>query len=168
MHPQAGSGWAQVRATVTAKSRRGQARKHHIWYALARYHLILHTQCSKCAVDGWGRGRKGESREPNKGSAMADGKQIFNADLMRILSYRTPSQWRRSSRRGSRRPAGGIERRGPGRGRADRSSEGQAAFTSLPAFRRTHRWTQSHDKNSGGEISRWGRAGCRRASRSPS
>src|SRR5215813_8973821 len=42
-------GWegrAQIRGIVTAKSRRGQVIKHHIWYGPKRQLSICHTQCS--------------------------------------------------------------------------------------------------------------------------
>ncbi len=52
MRPPAGHNEAQIRATVTAKSRQGQAIKHYIWYGLTRDYLILHTHCSQRLENG--------------------------------------------------------------------------------------------------------------------
>src|SRR6476660_2516892 len=55
--------------------------------------------------------------------------------------------------------------------RHDTFSEAQSynlRRTILPAFQRRDRWTQCRDENLGYEISRWGRAGCRKAGRIPS
>ena len=60
---QAGIGEAQIRATVTAKSCRGQVRKHYIWYGLARDRARLNTQCSNRPEIGWGNNEGGENRE---------------------------------------------------------------------------------------------------------
>jgi hypothetical protein len=63
MPSQAGSGEAQIRATLTAKSRRGQVRKHYIWYGLVIDRARLHTQCSTCRQIQWESDEGGENRE---------------------------------------------------------------------------------------------------------
>jgi hypothetical protein len=60
---QAGFGEAQIRATVTAKSHRGQVRKHYIWYGLPYDRARLNTQCSIWIQMGWLGLRGGENRE---------------------------------------------------------------------------------------------------------
>ena len=63
MPSQAGSGEAQIRVTLTAKSRRGQVRKHYIWYGLVIDRARLHTQCSMCVQIRSGSDAGGEKRE---------------------------------------------------------------------------------------------------------
>ena len=63
MPSQAGEGEAQIRATVTAKSRRGQVRKHYIWYGLLLDPVRLNTQCSTRLEIEWEEDEGGENRE---------------------------------------------------------------------------------------------------------
>jgi hypothetical protein len=63
MPSQAGEGEAQIRATVTAKSRRGQVRKHYIWYGLLLNPVRLNTQCSTSRQIEWEEDEGGENRE---------------------------------------------------------------------------------------------------------
>src|SRR5207245_4208053 len=102
----AGQGRAQIRATVTAKSPRGQGIKHHILYDLTADTIILHTQCSMRLKYGWGRVRKGESRERNYSSSLGKTTQS-SFDKMRPYSH-----FRRSSTVNS--TALRIERNRPG------------------------------------------------------
>ena len=76
MPSQAGSGEAQIRVTLTAKSRRGQVRKHYIWYGLVIDRARLHTQCSICRQMEWEKTRSGESRERNKPNARRERRQL--------------------------------------------------------------------------------------------
>ena len=63
--PRLDRGEAQIRATVTAKSRRGQVRKHYIWYGLSAEprqiaHTMQHVLKNWVVRKGGGRDRESE------------------------------------------------------------------------------------------------------------
>jgi hypothetical protein len=88
--PQAGQGKAQIRATVTAKLRRGQARKHYILYDLTRNHVKLHTQCNTCTVRRREKARGRENRESKTSLAQpqwGSNAEVMHRGLSRVLCW---------------------------------------------------------------------------------
>jgi hypothetical protein len=180
MPSQAGEGQAQIRATVTAKSCRGQVRKHYIWYGLTPDRARLNTQCSICLQIGWGSEEGGEKRESHTSLTQVKGKD--NAAEASCQSqwrnvwggHSCPLLWPTGTCPGSSTlPNFHPSLVRPGRVPFDFAPPGSRVPTQLPiiagpASRRTGRSIRFHDRNSEYGIFRSGRADCRRAVRSPS
>ena len=87
---------AWIAPTLTVKLCLGQVVKHHILCRYSQHHLILHTQCSTCSKIRCGEGRKGRSREQDKYSSGAVGRNR-NSDSRLTCSQarcsRTALKW---------------------------------------------------------------------------
>ncbi len=195
MPSQAGWGEAQIRATVTVKSSRGQVRKHYIWYGLLLDRARLNTQCSTDRSN-WGGGEGGgKNRESEISLAQVtvndNGEMLFVTPASRRLvrghlalgceaSY--PGSYDYQPYRGTlpsfarpgrvkdpslhRHPCRALAR--PGRARTPVPPSFFVFLASRLVSRRTGRSTRSRGRNLGCGTSRWGRAGCRPEGRSPS
>ena len=182
-------GEAQIRATVTAKSCRGQVRKHYIWYGLTSNRARLNTQCSNRPEIGWESDEGGEKRESQISLTQLRGEHNAvvpchsepdlsarnllaggeTADSSRDkAALRNDKCFMAMLREQNTLPSfarpGRVEDpppHGPSRTQL-------LPITAGPAFRRKGRWIRFRDRNLGCETFRWGRADCRQVSRSPS
>src|SRR6266852_6644469 len=176
MPSQAGWGEAQIRATVTAKSSRGQVRKHYIWYGLLLDRARLNTQCSTDRSN-WGGGEGGgKNRESEISLAQVtvndNGEMFFATPASRRLSQGHLALGCEGSYPGSYdyQPSRGTLPSfcSAWTGEDARPSIVLLFLASRLVSRRTGRLTRCRDRSLECGTSRWGRAGCRPEGRSPS